>query len=70
MAGQPTVEEVWRAFLSGEHPELRRGRHLHRLLPSGPRCKMCHAPFGPPGALLMRLRGRGPSNLNPRLCNV
>ena len=70
MAQETGVEELWRSVLAGDHPELRRGRRLHRLIPSNPRCKMCNAPFGAPGMLFMRLRGRGPSNLNPRICNV
>ncbi|HYU20969.1 MAG TPA: hypothetical protein VEQ11_19955 [Chloroflexota bacterium] len=69
MGQQPTVEELWRSVLAGEHPEMRRGRRLHRVIPSNPRCKMCNVPFGAPGGLYMRLRGRGPSNLNPRYCN-
>jgi hypothetical protein len=69
MAGQPTTEQLWRSVLTGDHPDMRRGRWLHRLIPSSPRCKMCNAPFGAPGTFYMRLRGRGPSNLNPRFCN-
>ena len=65
-----SVENLWRSVLAGEHPELRRGRRLYRMIPSSPRCKMCYAPFGAPGMLYMRLRGRGPSNLNPRFCNL
>jgi adenylate cyclase len=69
MAGEPTNEQLWHSVLTGDHPDMRRGRRLYRLIPSNPRCKMCNAPFGVPGALYMRLRGRGPSNLNPRFCN-
>jgi adenylate cyclase len=66
---QPTTEELWRSVLAGDNPDMRKGRHLHKLLPSDPRCKLCNAPFGAPGGLLMRIRGKRPSNLNPRLCN-
>src|SRR5262249_37678914 len=69
MTEQAQVEELWRAVLTGQHPDMRRGRRLNRLIPSGPRCKLCNAPFGAPGLLLMRLRGRGPSKSNPRICN-
>jgi adenylate cyclase len=63
-------ESEWRAFLSGDHPIIRRDRRLRGLMPSEPRCKNCHAPFGPPGGWLMRLRGRGPWAKNPRFCRV
>ena len=69
MAAVPSDEEVWRSLLAGEHTLPRRGRQLFGLIPSNPRCKMCLAPFGAPGLFFMRLAGRGPSNLNPRVCN-
>jgi adenylate cyclase len=68
MAEQPSNEAMWRAILSGELPAIRRGRHLYRLLPSNPRCKLCNAPFGAPGAPLMRMLGRGQWAKNPRIC--
>lgn len=64
----PSAAEHWRAVLTGVHPDLRRGRHLFGLLPSDPRCKLCHAPFGGPFAPLMRLIGKRPSDKSPRLC--
>jgi adenylate cyclase len=42
-------------------------RRLSRAIPSDPRCKLCDAPFGPPGKL-MRYMGFGPSRLNRRIC--
>jgi adenylate cyclase len=63
-----TPEGYWRAILSGEHPGLRRGRHLFGLLPSNPRCKFCNAPFAGPFVLLMSLLGKRPSPRNPRFC--
>ena len=69
MAHGSSVEEEWRSLLTGEHPMMRRGRRIFGLIPSNPRCKMCYAPFGTPGMFFMRLGGRGPSNLNPHVCN-
>lgn len=40
-----------------------------RHLPSEPRCRICHAPFGGPGGSIMRRFGFGPSRKNPHLCN-
>src|SRR5262245_13534711 len=46
----------------------RRLRRFWRTLPSAPRCKMCHSPFGPPiGPVLKRIgKGRWPGN--PAYC--
>jgi adenylate cyclase len=41
---------------------------LWGLLPEGPRCKFCNAPYQGLGAPLMRLIGKGPSRLTPQLC--
>ena len=41
-----------------------------RRLPSDPRCRLCHAPFGPPGGRVMSRFGFGPSRKNPTLCNT
>ena len=69
MPTKPTVEETWRAVLTGQHPVLRRGRHLLGLIPSNHRCKNCYAPFEGIGAPFMRLVGRGPYHKNPRFCD-
>src|SRR5207248_9044918 len=61
-------DAYWRAVLSGVHPGLRAGRHLLGWLPAGPRCKLCHAPFGGIGGPLMRLCGKRPSDKNPQFC--
>lgn len=63
-------DEQWRAVLEGEHPDLRRGRHFFGLLPSNPRCKVCNAPFGGVGGIVMRQIGRGPFEKNPRFCEA
>lgn len=41
-----------------------------RLLPSEPRCQLCHAPYGGAGGKIMRRLGFGPSRKNPTLCNT
>jgi adenylate cyclase len=41
------------------HPRVRRLRRMWRALPSAPRCKMCHSPFGAPAGPLLRLIGKG-----------
>lgn len=69
MPAEPTVEETWRAVLTGQFPVLRRGRHLLGLIPSNQHCKNCHAPLDGTGALFMRLIGRGPYHKNPRFCS-
>jgi adenylate cyclase len=63
-------EEVWRAVFSEGHPKLKRFQRFHMWLPSPPRCKMCYVPFGGMGGRLMRLRGKGRSQRNPRFCNA
>ena len=65
-------EDLWRAVLTGQHPALRRGRHVFKLLPSpsNVRCKMCLAPFTGVGAPLMRLLGRRRWHKNPHWCTV
>jgi adenylate cyclase len=47
---------------------VRRLRRFWRTIPSGPRCKMCTGPFGPPGGSIRRLFGLGPWPGNPKYC--
>jgi adenylate cyclase len=70
MVKQLSPEEWWRRLLTGESPPLpiRQFRHLWGLLPEGPRCKFCNAPYQGIGGPLMRLIGKGPSRLTPQLC--
>jgi adenylate cyclase len=63
-------EEVWYAVFGAGHPDLQKQHRLHRRLPSPPRCKLCLAPFGGLGGAVMRLRGKRPSNRNPRFCSA
>ncbi len=39
-------------------------------MPAGPRCKLCAAPLKPPGSLVLKVVGFGPSRLNRRLCRA
>jgi adenylate cyclase len=63
-----TLEEMWEQMLTGSYPRLHRMRRMWGALPSPPRCKLCNAPFGGPGGVLMRAIAYGPSPLNRRLC--
>jgi adenylate cyclase len=63
-------EEAWRAILTGRVRGLNATRRLVGWIPAGPRCKLCLAPLRPPGSLLMRIVGFGPSRLNRRLCRA
>jgi adenylate cyclase len=68
----PTEEaqrERFRAWMSsGEADEISLRRRL-RLIPSDPRCKLCNAPFGMPGAIVSRAMGRRRWAKNPRFCD-
>ena len=67
MGDYATPEEEWHALLSGTHPHLKDKSPL-RFVPSNPRCKLCQAPFGRPGALLLRRYGFAPWPKNPKIC--
>jgi adenylate cyclase len=64
------VNPVWRAVFAGEHPELRRGRKLLRLLSptASHRCRLCYAGFDGFSAPLMRAIGRSQWRRNPHYC--
>jgi len=61
---------LWRAILSGEHPELRRGRKLFRLMSptARERRRLCYAGFDGFSAPVMRAIGRGQWLRNPHFC--
>jgi adenylate cyclase len=61
-------EERWRRILTEGHTPLRVAHLLFRYLPSGPRCKVCHNPFGGIGGKLVGLVGFARSRKNPNLC--
>lgn len=55
----------WRAALTSGHRDF-----PLNLLPSSPRCYICHVPFGGVGGVLMKATGRRPSRKNPMFCNM
>jgi adenylate cyclase len=60
----------WLAMLSGEHPALRRGRRMLRMLSptARNRCRLCLAGFDGFTAPAIRLMGRAPWRRNPHFC--
>ena len=70
MTKYKTADDYWQAYLTGTDSHLLRNRRLYRLLPGAPRCKFCYQPFAGLGGLLFRVSGKGPSSLNPHLCNI
>lgn len=65
---KPTPEELWRDLLNGDLKGMRMFQTLFKKIPSEPRCKLCFAPFGKPGNVLIRIFGGKPSPMNRRLC--
>jgi adenylate cyclase len=55
-------------ILKGEHGRLKWMRHQFGRIPSSPHCKLCMAPFGPPGGTVMRHFGFGRFPGNPAIC--
>jgi adenylate cyclase len=61
-------EEFWRTYLTkGDPREIAARRFLLRI-PTGPRCRLCAAPFHGIGAPVMRLIGKRQSDKNPNMC--
>jgi hypothetical protein len=50
-------QKKWRKVLVEGHPALTIVRRIFRYLPSPPRCKVCHDPFGGIGGRLVGLMG-------------
>lgn len=61
-------QERWNKILFEGHPGISLLHRVFRYLPSPPRCKVCHNPFGGIGGKLVGLMGFKPSRKNPRLC--
>jgi adenylate cyclase len=71
MAAQLSEEErIWRKVLVEGHHTLTTMQRFFRYLPSPPRCKVCHNPFGGIGGKLVGLLGHKPSRKNPQLCDA
>jgi hypothetical protein len=63
-------EAFWRQFLAeGGDTWKGVGRRVLKRIPADPRCRMCASPFAGPGAPLMRLIGKRPSDANPNWCS-
>ena len=68
--GDDGDDDFWHEYLTrGPSVEIRLRWVLARL-PHGPRCKLCAAPFGGIGALLMRMIDKRPSNQSPAMCQT
>ena len=68
IAGDPVDVAFFEELMRRHLP--RAFTRLMRLLPSEPRCRLCHAPYGGVGGKVMRRFGFGPSRKNPTLCNT
>jgi adenylate cyclase len=66
----PGVEAEWRKLLEEGHRPLKIMHAVFRHLPTEPRCKVCHNPFGGVGGKLVGLAGFKPSPKNPNLCSA
>jgi len=64
------AEAFWRDYLTHGDAAERRLRALFRRLPQDPRCTLCAAPFAGPGATIMRMLGKRPSQKNPLMCTT
>jgi adenylate cyclase len=64
----PETDAFWHEFLTRGDSKERRLRRLLLRLPHDPRCRICAAPFAGPGAPLMRLIGKRPSDKSPSMC--
>lgn len=63
-------DEKWRRLLTGTDPDIVRMRRFMQRLPTGPRCKLCSAPFEAPGKFLLRPFGYKRWDANPALCVI
>lgn len=61
-------EEAARLTLRSGPRRVKQLRRFWRLLPSEPRCKLCHRPFRGAGGAVMRLVGLGPWPGNTKYC--
>jgi adenylate cyclase len=61
-------EEEIRDTMTGKDPHLARQRRWLGRIPSSPRCKLCSAPFGGVGGMVLRPFGFGRYAGNPAMC--
>jgi adenylate cyclase len=64
----PEQERFWYEYLTRGDSMERRARGVFRMLPHGPRCQLCLAPFAGAAAPVMRAIGKRPADKNPRVC--
>ena len=62
------IEVAWRKLLTEGHQSLKLMTAVFKRLPTEPRCKLCHNPFGGIGGKVVGLAGFTPSPKNPNLC--
>lgn len=62
-----SAEQI-RAFMTGESRGFASQRRFFRHIPSEPRCKLCAAPFGGLGGLVLKPAGFGRFAGNPAMC--
>ena len=64
------INPLWKALFSGEHPELKRGRKMLRLISptARHRCRLCYAGFDGFSAPMMRAIGRAQWTRYPHYC--
>lgn len=67
--GRKSADEHWREYLGNPEGAASMRRMMQRI-PSTPRCKLCAAPFGKPGGLVLRYLGFGPSQANAAICRM
>lgn len=61
------MEALWREQLTSPSPH-RRKRRVFARIPSSPRCKLCAAPFGGIGGIVLSRRGHARWPKNPKYC--
>ena len=66
---QEAQRELFRATMLGGEVDQLSLRRRFRLIPRDPRCKLCNAPFGMPGAIVSRAMGRRKWTKNPKFCD-
>lgn len=63
-------DERWRRLLTGADADMVKMKSWMHRLPSGPRCKLCSAPFGSPGKFLVAPFGMRRWAANRALCQL
>ena len=58
----------WQKILVEGHRSMTAARHVWRMVPSAPRCKVCSSPFGGVGGAVVRRIGWERSRKNPNVC--